>query len=62
LVRDLSGGSRVLGQAQVIFIQADGGLMSEQGVDLSGLVFFWSPQMASLFDFFSGPGFLLDPG
>jgi hypothetical protein len=37
----------VLGQAQIVFVHTDGGLVFEKSVNISGPIFFWSPKMAS---------------
>jgi len=50
----------VLGQSQVVFIQADSCLVLDQDVDVSASIWFWRSEVTSFFDFFSCPCSLLD--
>ncbi len=51
---------KILCQTQIIFVHAYGCLVPEQGVDVPAPVWFWCPNMTPVFNFVSGPCFLLD--
>jgi hypothetical protein len=52
----------ILGQAQIIFVHADGHLVPEQGVNVFGPVLLLCSKMTFFLNLFSGPCFFLEFG
>jgi hypothetical protein len=50
----------ILCQTQIEFVHAYGCLVPELGVNVLAPEWFWCPKMTSVFNFISGPCFLLE--